>query len=63
MKARVGKYSIDDETSIVFMKKLKDDQEVLDIMSDDLKFPFKTKEEVIPRYFAENNRSCTENMN
>ena len=61
-KPRVGRFSIHDDISIKFMKRLNPDPEVLQIMEQGLRFTFTTDERSIPPYHEPNNKSCTDNI-
>ena len=47
---RVGQFSIHDEISIRFMRRLNPDPEVLQIMEEGLRLPFTTDEQNIPPF-------------
>ena len=59
---RVGQFSIHDEISIRFMKKLNPGPEVIQIMEEGLRLPFTTDERNIPSYYEPNNRSCIDHV-
>ena len=59
---RVGQFSIHDEISIRFMRRLNPGPEVLQIMEEGLRLPFTTDERNIPSYYEPNNRSCIDHV-
>ena len=59
---RVGQYSIHDEASIKFMKKLDPEPQVIQIMEEGFRLPFTTDEKKIPPYYEPNNRSCVDHV-
>ena len=59
---RVGQYSIHDEVSIKFMKKLDPEPQVIQIMEEGFRLPFTTDEKNIPKYYEPDNKSCVDHI-
>ena len=59
---RVGQYSIHDEASIKFMKKLDPEPQVIQIMEEGFRLLFTTDEKNIPPYYEPNNKSCVDHV-